>query len=333
MKCSERIGRRPLINKVLGVKGIGIFMLLTVINLSACDDQKKRNGQVVARINGEEITAPQLAAELRYASRLQDDSAAPPQALREQAVEALVDRQLLLDEALRNKIDRDPALIQIIERFKTQAIVQAYLESKAGNPEQPGKAEIDSYFQAHPELFSHRKMFEVEQLVIADQDFSSALKAMMDTSKSLDQVAAWLRQHGIGHVQRRYSYSSADLPAGVGNRLQTLGRNRLFVMKDGERDLLCALTELRDSPVTADAAAPQIERYLMNKKMQEIAVAEITRLRSAAKLEYIEKPVEKPASGTDGKGLPAPAVSPGRQQTVSRKGVEMSGATAGINNQ
>lgn len=320
--CSERVGCRSLVNKMLGMKGIGILMLLTVINLSACDDQKKKNGQVVAKINGEEITASQLEAELRYAGRLQDASAAPRQATREQAVEALIDRQLLLDEALRNKIDRDPALIQIIERFKTQAIVQAYLESRAGNQEQPGKAEIEAYFQAHPEMFARRKVFEVEQLIIADQDFSAPLKAMMDSSKSLSQVAAWLRQNGIAHVQRQYSYSSADLPAEVGNKLRTLGRNSLFVMKDGQRDLLCALTELRDSPVAPDAAAPQIERYLMNKKMQEIAVAEITRLRSAAKLEYLEKP---PANGIGGKDLPVAATSPGKQQAEVRKSMEVSG--------
>ena len=167
--CSERIGRRSLINNMLGAKGIGILMLLTVMNLTACDDQKKKNGQVVARINGEEITAPQLEAELQYAARLQDDSGAPRQATREQAMEALIDRRLLLDEALHNKIDRDPALIQIIERFKTQAIVQAYLESRSADREQPGKAEIESYFQAHPEMFAHRKVFEVEQLIIASR--------------------------------------------------------------------------------------------------------------------------------------------------------------------
>jgi len=318
---SERIGRRSLINNMFGAKGIGILMLLTVMNLTACDDQKKKNGQVVARINGEEITAPQLEAELQYAGRLQDNSAAPRQATREQAMEALIDRQLLLDEALRNKIDRDPALIQIIERFKTQAIVQAYLESRSGDQEQPGKAEIDSYFQAHPEMFAHRKVFEVEQLIIADQDFSAPLKAMMDSSRSLDQVAAWLRQNKVAHVQRHYSYSSADLPPEVGSRLQRLGRNHLFVMKDGERDLLCALTELRDSPVTSDAAAPQIERYLMSKKMQEIAISEITRLRSSAKLEY----VKKPADSIDSKGSPVVATPPGEQQPAVRKSIEMSG--------
>jgi hypothetical protein len=92
-------------------------------------------------------------------------------------------------------------------------------------------------------------------------------------------------------------------------------------MKDGERDLLCALTELRDSPVTPDAAAPQIERYLMNKKMQEIAISEITRLRSTAKLEY----VKKPAGSIDSKGSPVVATPPGKQQPVVRKSIEMSG--------
>ncbi|AMO96080.1 peptidyl-prolyl cis-trans isomerase, EpsD family [Collimonas fungivorans] len=300
-------------------------MLLTVMNLSACDDQKKKTGQVVARINGEEISAPQLEAELQYAKRLQQNGSAPRQTMREQAMEALIDRQLLLDEALRNKIDRDPALIQIIERFKTQAIVQAYLESKAGNQEQPGKAEIESYFHAHPEMFARRKVFEVEQLIIADQDFSAALKAVMDSSKSLNQVAAWLRQRKIAHAQRQYSYSSAELPPEVGSRLQALGRNRLFVMKDGQRDLLCALTELRDSPVAPDAAEPQIERYLVNKKMQETAIAEITRLRAAAKLEYIEKPGEKPAGDIDGNALPVTATSPGKQQAVVRRSIEVSG--------
>lgn len=319
--CSERIGPRSLINNVLGVKGIGILMLLTAINLSACDEQKKKSGQVVARINGEEITAPQLEAELRYASSLQADSTAPPQATREQAMEALIDRQLLLDEALRNKIDRDPALIQIIERFKTQAIVQAYLESKAGSPQQPGKAEIDGYFQAHPEMFAHRKMFEVEQLIIDAQDFGAPVKAMMDSAESLEQVAAWLRQRKIAHVQRQHSYSSAELPPEVGRRMQSLGRNHLFVMRDGQRDLLCALTELRESPVAPDAAAPQIERYLMNKKMQETATAEITRLRSAAKLEY----VGKPATGIGAKDAPVAAPSPGKQQAVVNKIMELSG--------
>jgi peptidyl-prolyl cis-trans isomerase C len=321
LACSERINSKSLVNKVLGVKGIGILMLLTAINLSGCGDQKKKGGQVVARINGEEITAPQLEAELRYASRLQEDGAAPRQAMREQAMEALIDRQLLLDEALRNKIDRDPALLQIIERFKTQAIVQAYLESRAGGQEQPGKAEVEGYFQAHPEMFAHRKMFEVEQLIIADRDFSAPLKAMMDSSKSLSQVAAWLRQNKIAHAQRQYSYSSAELPAEIGNKLQTLGRSRLFVMKDGQRDLLCVLTELRDSPVAPDVARPQIERYLMNKKMQEIATAEITRLRSAAKLEYMEKP----ANSIDSNGLPVAATSPGKQQAEVRKSMEVSG--------
>jgi len=266
-----------------------MLLLLTAMSLSACGDQKKITSKILVKVNGDEITARQLDAELWHANGTHEESAVQQLAMRKQAMEALIDRQVLLDEALRNKIDRDPKVMQIIERFKTQAIVQAYLESRAASLTTPSKAEIGAYFQAHPELFAHRKVLDVTQLTIAAQDFSGRLKSVMDSAKSLDQVVAWLKTNNIAYVRTRLTYTSADLPPNIIGKLQSLGRNRLFVMKDGERDLLCALTELRDSPVTPEAAAEQIERFLFNKKMQEAAAAEIAHLRSLAKLDYVDK--------------------------------------------
>lgn len=291
-----------------------MLVLLTAMSLSACGDQKKIASKILVRVNGDEITAHQLEAELLHAGGTQEESVAQQQALRKQALEALIDRQVLLDEALRNKIDRDPKVMQIVDRFKTQAIVQAYLESKAANLAAPSKAEVAAYFQAHPELFAHRKVLDIKQLTIAAENFNGQLKSVMDSAKSLDQVAAWLGAHNIGYVKTQLSYASADLPPEIVGKLQSLGRNHLFVMKDGKRDLLCALTELRDSPVTAEAATAQIERFLFNKKMQQAAAAEITRLRSLAKLDY----VDKPAALIVEEDAPASAALPGGQATTAR---------------
>lgn len=285
----ERFGHMPVIGGAVRVKGLGILMLLAAMSLSACGDQKKKTNKVLANVNGHEITATQLDAELQYASGAAEENAVQRQAMRKQAMEALIDREVLLEEASRNKLDRDPKLLQVIERFKTQAIVQAYLESKGANLAKPSKAEIDAYFQSHPELFAHRKVLDIEQLTIAAKDFSGALKSQMDTTRSLDQMEGWLKQHNIAYVKTQLTYTSGDLPEQIIGKIKNLGRNHLFVMQDGKQNLLCALTELRDSPVTGDAAAAQIERYLLNKKMQEVAATEIARLRSSAKLEYVDK--------------------------------------------
>ncbi|MEO6919683.1 MAG: EpsD family peptidyl-prolyl cis-trans isomerase [Collimonas sp.] len=297
------------------IKAVGVLLLLAVMSLSACSDQKKKTGKVLARVNGEPITALQLEAELDYANDAK--GAGQQQPLREQALEALIDRQILLDEALRNKLDRDPKLMQVIDRFRTQAIVQAYLESIGASWGKPSKAEIDAYFQAHPELFAHRKIFSVQQLSIADQDLSPSLKAMMDSAKSLGQVAVWLEKNGIPYGKARLSYTSAELPPEIAGKLQKLDRNRLFVMKDGQQDQLCALTELKESPVTEEVAVAQIERYLLNKRMQEVAAGEIARLRSLTKLEYVDKPAAMVAE----KGPALTATLPGKKAVAARDGV------------
>lgn len=293
-----------------------LVLLAAAMGLSGCGDKEKPAGKVLVRVNGDDITALQLEAELWNVDHSPEGSAVRREAMRKQALEALIDRQVLLDEALRNKIDRDPKVMQIVDRFKTQAIVQAYLESKAAALATPSKAEIDDYFKKHPQLFAHRKVLDVTQLTIPARNFSAQLKLEMDSAKSLDQVADWLAKHKIEYAKIQRSYTSADLPAEIVGKLQGLGRNRLFVMKDGEQDLLCALTDLRDSPVTAEAAAAQIERYLFNRKMQEAAAAEIARLRAVAKLDYVDKSAMPVVEG----GMQASAAPQGKRAvTVSNE--------------
>jgi len=315
LSFSERFDAVRTFGGVSRIKSVGILMLLAAMSLSACGDQKKKTNKVLARVDGSEITALQLEAELQHTVGATEENGVQRQALRKQALDALINRQILLKEAVRNKLDRDPKLIQIVERFKTQAIVQAYLESKEGNFGKPSSAEIDAYFEAHPELFSHRKVLDIEQLVIAGQDFDGTLKSQMDTTASLNQMMAWLDKHGIGYVKTQRTYTSADLPAEIVGEIKKLGKNRLFVMEDGQQDRLCALTELRDSPISREAATEQIERYLLNKKMQEVAAAEIARLRSLAKLEYVDKSDKLIAEGVQ-----TSTVSPGKQVPVAQNG-------------
>ena len=292
LSCSKQFNTPRSISSAHRLNGVGILMLLlplTAMNLTGCSDRDKNTSKILVRVNGGEITAHQLEAELSRAGAAQDGSGTLAPAARKQALDALIDRQILLGEAERNKVDRDPKVVQTIERYKTQAIVQAYLESEAGTTVKPSKEDVDNYFRSHPELFAHRKLLDISQLSIASQDFSQSLKAVMDAGTSLDQVEAWLTAHKIAYVKNAVSYSSADLPAEVLSKLQNLGKNHLFVLKDGEQNLLCALTDLVDSPIPAAQAATQIERFLLNKKMQEVAATEIARLRPLAKLDYADK--------------------------------------------
>lgn len=278
-----------------------ILLIFAAVSLSACGDKEKKIGQALVSVNGEEITVHQLNEELQRSGVQANQQEAASKKL----LEALIDRQLLESEAIRDKTDRDPKVMQAIERAKSQIIAQAYLQKRLTNMDKPSQAEVDEYFQTHPELFSQRKQFDMAQLIIATKDWNDELKAVMDSPKSIEEVASWLDAQKVQYVRNQISRSTTDMPRELSIKLLAMEKNQLFVVKEGERTTLVALIDTKDSPVAATIAAPQIQQYLFNKKNKEAADAEIARLRAAAKIEYFNKSAEKTPEVQP--PLPAPA--------------------------
>lgn len=261
-------------------------LLLTAVGVSACSSNEKTAAQTLAKVNGEEITTLHLNDELGRSDSRAGQNPEPNRPL----LESLIDRQLITDAAMRLKLDRTPEVMQAIERAKAEIISQAYLASLASKADKPSMGEICDYFQTHPEYFSHRKQFVIQQLVMASSDFSDELKLILDSAKSLDTVAVWLNQHNIRHVRGQISRSTTDLPEQMVARLNTLQKGQLFIVHEGENSLLNAISDIRDSPVSVKNAAPQIEMYLLARKHKAAAEAEIAHLRSLAKIEYLDAP-------------------------------------------
>ncbi|MDO8990253.1 MAG: EpsD family peptidyl-prolyl cis-trans isomerase [Sideroxyarcus sp.] len=259
------------------------LMLGTAIGISACGSKEKKAGQSLVRVNGEEITVMQVNDELQRAGVKPEQQ----ELATKQVIESLIDRQLILSEAMRNEVDRTTAVVQAIERAKAQIITQAYLKSLSSKIAKPSVVEIDDYYQKHPEFFSQRKQYEVQQLVIATKDFSNDLRSVVDSAKSLDGVAAWMDGHGVRYVRGQLSRSNTDLPEQIVAKLKEVQKGQLFIVNEGDRSMINLMSNVKISPVDAKTAAPQIEQYLFNKKVSDAAQAEVTHLRSAAKIEYL----------------------------------------------
>lgn len=283
------------------------LVLLVAVGLSACGGKEKRVGQALASVNGEEITVLQLNDELQHANvpAVQQETAS------KQLLESLIDRQLLQNEAVKDKIDRDPKVVQAIERAKALIIAQAYMQKRIGAIAKPTAAEVEEYFNKNPQYFSQRKQFDMRQLLIATADMNDDLKAAMDRAKSLEEVAAWLDAHHVKFGRMQLSRTSADLAPELSAKLAAMPAGQLFIVREGERTLLISLADIKDSPVVLAQATPQIEQFLFNKKNKDAAQAELKRLRASAKIEYLNK-TEKSASASAsasaaGVSVPVPA--------------------------
>jgi len=262
------------------------LVLISALLLSACDSEpkEKKSGQALVSINGKEITALQLNDELKRAGVRSADQF---EVASKQLLESLIARQLIVDEAIRNKLDRTPDVMQARERANAQVIAQAYLQGIVSKVTKPTKAEIDEYFQEHPEYFAQRKQFDLTVVRIATKDLNNELKVIIDAAKSLDEVVVWLDKHNVQYLRNLVSRSTTDLPSEIVAILREKNKSYVSIINEKESSLLIFVNTIKDNPITAVVAAPQIERYLINQKYKKATDAEIARLRTSAKIEYL----------------------------------------------
>lgn len=248
------------------------LVLLLVLALSplGCENAgANRPGPgVVAKVNGAAISAHQ-----------------PTTA---QALEKVIDRELLVQQALQAGLDRDPALMESIDHARRQLLAQAWLERRAALAK-PAADEVLAFYAENPTLFGKRRVYRLRELVVsAPEQLIGVLRAEAAAAKDLEDVAAWLRSRDA-----RFSATSTTQPA---EQLPLAFLPELARMKEGEIAVFAAppagasvvqLVYAEHAPLTLQQAAPLIEKLLAGRKRLEIAAAEVKRLRETATIEYL----------------------------------------------
>lgn len=262
-------------------------LMLIALTLAGCSDKNKESkpGQALARVDGSEITVLQLNEELQRAGV----PASQQKEASKQLLQALIDRQLLDNAAEKEKLDRDPKVMQAVDRAKALIIAQAYMAKKLGNPGQPTSGEIENYFNQHPEFFANRKSFAMNELVIPADSLTPDLRAAVESAKSLEELAVWLDAHKVKYGRTQVNRSTSDLPPEISKKLLAMQKGQIFIVNQGDRALLVAVTDVKDAPVSLEVASPQIAQALMTERNKDAATNEIKRLRSDAKIEILNK--------------------------------------------
>jgi peptidyl-prolyl cis-trans isomerase C len=306
---------------------IGMRLLCAALGLAAlpaCGNKGApgKPGQALASVNGEEITVLQLNEELQRAGI--DPS--QQEAASKQLLQALIDRQLLQTAAAGEKLDRDPRVMQAVERARALIVAQAYLQKRVGNQARPTPADVEVYFNKNPQFFANRKQFVMNELVLASADLTPELKAAADSARSLGEVAAWMDARKVKYGRSQVTRSTSDLTPDMTARLLAMQKGQLFFVREGERSLLISIAEVRDAPVTLQTAAPQIEQFLANQRNKEQAAAELARLRAGARIEYLNKSMALDAKAAPAAAAPATPGAPAAPKDAADKAALERGA-------
>lgn len=284
MKKYLPVIRLPINKKIKLIIAISVFA-----SLAACGDEKDKEGKVgqsIVRVNGEEITVHQVNSALQ---RTQIDPKQKDQAAK-QIVKSLIDQEILVQAAMNDKLDRNPQVMTAIEESKQQILAKAYLQSKVANIAKPTDVEITTYHDEHPNVFSNRKLYAMDEITFVIKPGQiKALEDLSNTAKTTDEVIDWLNQNNIKFNTSKKVHAAESLPMKLLDKMSAMQVNELIFVNGPGQVVVGKLLETRLQPISLNDAKPLIERAIMNERQQLAAQAEIERLTKSAKIVYLDK--------------------------------------------
>jgi len=272
--------------------------------LAACHHAAtQKSTQVVAKVNGHEITVSQLDQVL---AAHPSDEVSPQQ--RQQAMDSLVDEELLVEEAMKHKLDRQPAVVQAMEKARRQILARAYAESSVYARNPPSTVEIEQYFRDHTILFAGRKLFRATAFAVPKTSISDALQAELVKLHGTDQVRDTLDKHGVAYETQFLSIAPEQMPIDRLPAFAKSGVGDVLTLDQPEaRELVISITEVHEAPIPLERARPVIRQFLINSRQKDALSAYLKESKSHAKIEYLKSL----SASTDGaSAAPQPVESP-----------------------
>lgn len=236
-------------------------LLVPVIALavSGCNfgsKPKAPTGQVVATVGGHEITVRQLHAELGNAR------AVSPAAQKEQqraALNFIIERTVLADEARKQGIDKDPDFILLNQRATDALLVQQLQAKIAASVPPPSPEEAARFQGANPNIFAERKIFDVDQIRI-DMPSDRSVLTKLQPLKTLDEVANFLTQNRMPFQRGIGIIDAVGQNPQLINAIVALPPQEVFVFPAGNQILISQVRNARTEPFTGEPA----NKYAIN---------------------------------------------------------------------
>jgi EpsD family peptidyl-prolyl cis-trans isomerase len=267
---------------------LGALALALSLALGGCGDKtvgEKAATQVVAKVNDDEITVHQLNLEL---AGLQGVSPEQAKQASGQVLKSMVDQQLLVQQALQDKLDRDPQFQQLLEAMRRKLLAQAYAEKLTANTAAPTEAEVDAYYDKHPELFAERRIYRLQEISVqVNPGNVEAVKAQLAQSKNLNDFIQWLKAQNIPARATQTTKAAEQLPLEILPRLHALKNGQALTLNVPGALNILVVADSQTQPMAKEDARPVIERFLLNNKKREAAEAALKALRDKARIEYL----------------------------------------------
>jgi EpsD family peptidyl-prolyl cis-trans isomerase len=312
------------------------LMLCGVVALSACGkstkapnaDGSNAGSQVIARVNGEEVTVHQLNAELANIPQAGQDQ----KDIQKEVLRAIVFRTMLRQEAVKAGLDKNQQLQLLIDGAKDKILADAYISSQTGSTPPPTSTEVNEYIASNPLQFGERRIYQFQRLTMPVDKYSNELVPMFDQKETFDDFQNYLNGKTIPYTLAEVRLPSTDFPKQVQDELVKFGVGDNVVVRGQQSIVILKIKSWVDMPVEQTDAERIAQNALHQQSQQERARALRDQMAHSGKVEFLgefaglsldmpkpAQPAAPPADGStpkpDTQTTPAPGTAPAPAQT------------------
>jgi len=278
----------------------------------------KKEGQVIADVNGTTITTGDFTRELKNLPDYLKAMADTPQG-RKEMLDTMVIRELILQQASKDGVDKGPEIEEKLQELKKRLIVESFLKKKVETEAQISDADLKKFYEQNVDKFKAGEQTKASHILVKTEKEANDILAQIKAGAKFEDLA---------------KKSSVDSSAAKGGDLGWFGKGTMVpafekavqALKEGQisgvvkSDFgyhIIKLTGKRAAGVRPfDEVKDQIKGALMPTKQQEIFQKIKEELKKSAKISIKEdvlngmagKKDESKATDKKPVELPKPAV-------------------------
>lgn len=262
----------------------------------------KPEGQVVATVNGDEITSLELRQEMgSFASR----DLAVMKAAQQRALQGLIMRRLVVQNAKDQKLDKTPEYSLQLRRGEDALLAQLFQRKVASGIAAPSRDEAEAYVSSHPEKFANRRVLVVDQLIAAQNKISPE---RLRPIKTYDELRALLDAEHVAYQSTVATVDTLTADPRLLAQIEKLPADEIFVIPQGGGLVFNRIIEARPVPFQGDPAVAFAINALRTQRAQEAVARQLELMRKSAESKIVYNEAYKPAPAAK-PGAAAPAAA------------------------
>ena len=148
----------------------------------------KKEGQVLAEVNGATITTGDFTSELKNLPEYLKSMADTPQG-RKEMLDTMVIRELILQKAAKDGLDKGPELEEKLRELKKRLIVESFLKKKVESDAQVSDADLKKFYDQNIEKFKSGEQIKASHILVKTEKEANDILAQIKAGGKFDELA------------------------------------------------------------------------------------------------------------------------------------------------